>query len=93
VNQPESKRSSMQWKYPSSLSRSTRKFKVTPSAGEVMLTVFLVPHGVLLAPFQKRGKNVNSVSYCEFLLKLRDAICRKFPDQPARGVLLHHDNA
>jgi hypothetical protein len=36
--QPESKLASMQWKYPSSLSRS--KFKVTPSAGKVMLTTF-----------------------------------------------------
>jgi hypothetical protein len=27
--------------------------------------------------FQKRGKNVNSASYCEVLLKLRDAIRRK----------------
>jgi histone-lysine N-methyltransferase SETMAR len=36
---------------------------------------------------------VNSASYCEVLLKLRDAISRKRPGQLARGVLLHHDNA
>jgi histone-lysine N-methyltransferase SETMAR len=36
---------------------------------------------------------VNSALYCEVLLKLPDAICRKHPDQLARGVLLHHDDA
>jgi histone-lysine N-methyltransferase SETMAR len=47
----------------------------------------------VLAHFQKRGENVNSASYCEVLLKLRDAIRKKHPVQMARGVLLHHDNA
>jgi hypothetical protein len=89
--QPESKRASVQWKHPSS--PSTKKFKVTPSAGKVMLTVFWHSHGVLLAHFQKRGESVNYASYCEVVLKLRDAIRRKLPGQLARGVLLHHDNA
>jgi hypothetical protein len=39
----------MQWKYPSSPSSSTKKFKVTPSAGKVMLTVFWDSQEVLLA--------------------------------------------
>jgi hypothetical protein len=43
--------------------------------------------------FKEHGENVNSVSYCEILLKLRNAIRRKRPGQPARGVLLHHDIA
>jgi hypothetical protein len=47
---PESKRASMQWKHPSSL--STKEHKVTPSAGKVMLTVFWGSLGVLLAHFQ-----------------------------------------
>jgi hypothetical protein len=54
--------------------------------------VFLDSHGVLLAHFQKRNENVNSASYCEVLLKLRDAIRRKLLGQLARRVLLHHDN-
>jgi histone-lysine N-methyltransferase SETMAR len=69
------------------------KFKVTPSAGKAMLAVFCYSQGVLLTNFQKRGENVNSASYCEVLLKFRDAISRKGPGQLARGVLLHHDNA
>jgi hypothetical protein len=55
---PESKRASMQWKHPSSPSHSTKKFKVTPSAGKVMSTVFWQSNGMLLAHFQKRGENV-----------------------------------
>jgi hypothetical protein len=90
--QPKSKHASAQWKDPSS--PSTKKFKVvqTPSAGRVMLTVFWDGQGVLLPHFQKWQK-WNSASYCEVLLKLRDAIRRKHPGQLARGVLLHHYNA
>jgi hypothetical protein len=66
----ESKRASLQWKHPTSP-------KVTPSAGKVMLTVFWYSQGVLLAHFQKRRENGKSSSYCEVLLKLRDAIPRK----------------
>jgi hypothetical protein len=55
-----------------SSSPSTKMFKVTPSAGKVMLTVFWDSQGVLLAHFQKHGQNVNSASYCEVLLRLRD---------------------
>jgi histone-lysine N-methyltransferase SETMAR len=71
----------------------TKKFKVMPSAGKVMLTVFWEYQGVLLAHFQKLGENVNSASYCEVLLKLRDAIHRKCPGQLERGVLPRHDNS
>jgi hypothetical protein len=54
----ESKHGSMQWKYPSS--SSTKKFKVTPSAGKFRLTVVWHTQGVLLTYFQERGENVNS---------------------------------
>jgi hypothetical protein len=82
--QPESEPASVQWKHPSS--SLTRKFKVTPSDGKVVLTVFCGSQGILLSHFQKRGRNVNSALYCEVLLKLRDAIRRKVPGQLARGV-------
>jgi hypothetical protein len=57
----------------------TSQFKVTsmPSAGKVTLTVFFDSQGVSLSHFQKSGENVNSASYCEVLLKLRDVIRRK----------------
>jgi hypothetical protein len=66
----------MQWKNPSS-PHSTEKFKVTSSAGKVLLSMFWDSRGVPLAHFQKRDENVNSASYCEVLLKLQDAIRRK----------------
>jgi histone-lysine N-methyltransferase SETMAR len=91
--QPESKSASVQWKHPTSPSRSTKKFKVTPSVGKVMLTMFWNSQGVLLPRFQKNGENVNSALYYEVLLKLRDTFSRKRPCQLARGVPLHHDNA
>jgi hypothetical protein len=89
--QLESKRASMQWKHPSS--PSTKNFKVMSLAGKVMLTVFWDSQEVLLAHFQKRDENVNSASYCEVLLKLRDETRRKRPGQVAREVLLYHDHA
>jgi hypothetical protein len=58
-----------------------------------MLTVFWDFQGVLLAHFQKHGENMNSASYYEVLLKIRDAIHRKRLGQLARGILLKHDNA
>jgi hypothetical protein len=67
--------------------------KVTQLPGKVMLTMFWNFLGVLLAHFQKCGINVNSASYCEVLLKLQDAICRKCPGQWARRILLCHENA
>jgi hypothetical protein len=48
------------------------------------LTVFWDSHVVLLAHVQKHGENVNSASYCEVLLQLRDAFCRKHPAQLAK---------
>jgi hypothetical protein len=54
--QTESKRISMQWKHSSS--PSTKKFQLMLSTGKVMLTVFWDSQGVLLAHFQKYGKNV-----------------------------------
>jgi hypothetical protein len=79
--QPESKLASVHWKHP--ISPSTKHFRVTPSAGKVMLAVLWDSHVVLLAYFQKHGENVNSASYSEVLLKLRDAIRRKRPGQLA----------
>jgi hypothetical protein len=68
--QLESKRSPVQWKHPSSPSCSTKNCKHTgtASAGKVLLTVL----GIL-----RCGENVNSVCYCEVMVKFRDIIRRK----------------
>jgi hypothetical protein len=81
VTGDEPKCASIKWKNPSS--PSTKKFKVMSLAGSIMLTVFWDSQGVLLALFHKHGENVNSATYCEVLLKLRDAICKKHPGQVA----------
>jgi hypothetical protein len=49
------KRASVLWKHPSS--PSTKKFKVTPSVGKVMFSVFWDSQRVLSAHFQKPGEN------------------------------------
>ena len=88
---PETKRASMQWKHPASPAHN--KFKVTPSAGKVMLRVFWDCQGVLLTEFQQCGHTITSASYCTILTKLRAAIRRKQPGLLTKGLLLLHDNA
>jgi len=80
----------MQWKHPASPAH--KKFKVTPSAGKVMLTVFWDCQGVLLTEFQQCDHTVTSASYCTILTKLRDDISRKRTGLLTKGVLLLHDN-
>src|SRR5258705_10197237 len=87
---PGSKRASEHWKHPHS--PVMKKFKVTHSAGKVMLSVFWDEQGVLLAHFQPKGQNVTAASYCDVLLKLRNAIRRTHPGLLSRGVILQHDN-
>jgi histone-lysine N-methyltransferase SETMAR len=54
--------------------------------------MFWDSQGLLLAHFQTRDENVNTASYYEVLLKLRDAIRRKRPGQLAREVLPRYEN-
>ena len=88
---PEMKRASTQWKHP--MSPVHKKFKVTPSAGKVMLTVFWDCQGVLLTEFQQRDHTIMSASYRTILTKLCGAIRRKQPGLFTKGMLLLYDNA
>jgi len=81
----------MQWKH--SVSSAHKKFKVTPSAGKAMLTVFWDCQDVLLTEFQQRDHTVTSASCCTILTKFRDAIRRKRTGNLTKGMLLLHDNA
>jgi len=89
--QPESKQTSMQWKHKDS--PTPTKFKVVPSAGKVMATVFWDMKGVLLTEFHEHGKSVTAESYCNLLQRLKTAIKNKRPRLLTRGVILLHDNA
>jgi [histone H3]-lysine36 N-dimethyltransferase SETMAR len=87
--EPETKRQSMQWHHLGS--PSPKKFKLAPSAGKVMITVFWDACGVLLIDYLPKGETVNSTRYQETLKKLAVAIRRKRPN--LQNVILHHDNA
>src|SRR6476619_7374733 len=87
--EPETKRQSMQWHHLGSL--SLKKFKLSPSAGKVMITVFWDSHSVLLLDFLPKGETINSARYQETLKKLARSIRRKRPD--LQDVILHHYNA
>ena len=87
--EPETKRQSMQWHHIGS--PSPKKFKLAPSAGKVMITVFWDIHGVLLVEYLPKGETVNSARYQVTLRKLAVAIRRKRPN--LQSVILHHDNA
>ena len=88
--EPKIKCASMQWKHPASPAH--KKFKVTPSSGKVLLTVFWDCQGVLLTKFQQRDHTVTSASYCTILMKLCAAIRRKQTGVLTKGMLLLHDN-
>ena len=87
--EPETKRQSMQWHHLGS--PSPKKFKLSPSAGKVMMTVFWDIQGVLLLDFLPKGETINSARYQETLKKLMRSIRRKRPG--LQDVILHHDNA
>jgi hypothetical protein len=70
-------------------SHAKKKFKVTPSSRQVMLTVFWDHDGILLTTFQPQGQPVNA----DILRKLHKAIQWKRPGLLTKGVLLLHDNA
>lgn len=88
---PESKQESMQWHKKGA--EHPKKFKVTPSAGKTMATVFWDSKGILLIEYTKKGETITGASYAITLCKLRDAIKEKRRGKLTAGVLLLHDNA
>ena len=87
--EPETKLQSMQWHHLGS--PSPKKFKLSPSAGKVMISVFWDNCGVLLVDYLPKGETINSERYQETLKKLARAIRTKRPNM--HNVILHHDNA
>ena len=63
---PELKWQSMDWKHPQSSIR--KKVKSQPTAGKLMLTVFLDSQGPILEHYQERGPTINSARYSEMLI-------------------------
>lgn len=88
---PETKRDSMEWKHPES--PPPRKFKVKPSAGKLLLSVFWDARGVLLIDFLEHGRTITGQYYSNLLMKLRENIKSQRRGMLSRGVLLQDDNA
>jgi histone-lysine N-methyltransferase SETMAR len=88
---PEGKRQSMEWRHHGS--PAPRKFKVVPSAGKVMASVFWDASGILLVDYLPKGQTITGLYYSNLLKKLREAIVSKRRGKLRRGVLLLQDNA
>jgi hypothetical protein len=88
----ESKRQSTEWPYTSSPAK--KKFKLAPTAGTLMLTLFWDMNGPILKHYQEKEETVNSVRYSTTLEeKLKPAIRSCHRTLLPKGVLLLHDNA
>ncbi|XP_064470093.1 protein GVQW3-like [Ornithodoros turicata] len=74
------------WKHPGS--PATKKFRSTPSAGEVMTTVFWDKAGVVHVDFQPTGTTINSAYYCQVLRDVHKKPKPKRPGLITKGVLL-----
>ena len=88
---PEIKRTSMEWRHTSS--SAWKKFKVAPSAGKAIATVFFDCEGVVYTEFMKKGTTINTDAYCATLTSLRNAIKNERRGRISKGIVLLHDNA
>lgn len=88
---PETKKQSMSWKRPSS--PPIKKFRVFPTAGKVMASVFWDAEGILFIDYLPKGKTITGAYYTDLIPKVRQAIKEKRRGKLSAGVLFHHDNA
>jgi hypothetical protein len=77
--EPETKRQSLEWHHPQSPRK--KKFKTTPSAGRVMITVFWDIDGVILVDVMARGEIINSDASIKTLKKLKQRYRRVQPNR------------
>lgn len=72
------------WRQP-----TTMKFKITPSDGKVMTTIFWDSCGVIVIEYLARGQTTNADRYCA-TLRLREAIRCKRLGMLSEGVIRPH---
>ena len=89
--EPENKPQSCQWVGPGS--PRPKKFKMQPSAGKVMATVFWDTKAVIMLDFLPKRSTITGVYYANLLDQLRTAIREKGRGKLSKGVLLQQDNA
>jgi histone-lysine N-methyltransferase SETMAR len=91
-SEPETKAQSKQWKRAGS--QPPKKFKMSPSAGKVMLVAFWDSRGMILTHFMPIGQTVIAKYYSEVILKNhREKLKQMRPRLAQKNVLLLHDNA
>lgn len=88
---PESKQESMQWKFKGE--KPPRKFKVRPSAGKLMATIFWDVEGVLMIDYLPKNTTMNADYYAILLDRLREEIKEKRRGKLRKGILILQDNA
>jgi hypothetical protein len=86
---PETKRASLEWKYPGS--KRSEIFKMAKCAGKAMATVLRDLRGVLLADFLEKAATINAASYYATLERLTRAIKKRLGLLTA-GVMFLHDS-
>ena len=70
-----------------------KKFKVVPSAGKVMATIFWNTKGILLIDYLDKGQTITGEYYASLLRQLRIKIKSKHCGKLSKGVLLLQHNA
>jgi len=81
----------MQWKHKTS--PAPVKFRVQPSAGKVVATVFWDCHRILLVEYMAHKSTATADVYVNTLKSLRDAIKEKRCGLLSHSMMLLHDNA
>ena len=69
-----------------------KKFKMQPSAGQVMATVFWDAQGVIMLDFLAKKSTITVAYYANLLDKLRTVIREKRRGKLSKGILLQQDN-
>jgi len=89
--EPETKKQSMEWHHPQSPRKE--KFKMTPSAGKAMITVFWDIDVVILVDVMARGETINLDMHVKTLQKLKQRYWQVRPNRTPADMLIQHDNA
>ena len=85
------KRQSMEWHRAQSPRK--KKFKTTPSAGKVMITVFWETDGMILVDVMARGETVSLDAYIKTLQRLKQRYQQVRPNRNPGDMLIQHDSA
>jgi len=89
--EPEMKRQSLEGHHLQSPRK--KKFKTTPSAGKVMITIFWDIDGMILADVMARGETVILDAYIKTLQKLKQHYWRVRPYRNPGDTLIQHNTA